>query len=355
MFEIATEIIAMMITIGGIIYGIGYALDNRKIKEFAFKELTQSFINAAILFVLFSAFSQVGIITQVMNQVIGNLPSSILAFCGPIAYNYGLCTAYNYLVGPQPFYVGNLLVSPLSIQILNILSYLIPAYLLIGTVSTIGLSAIIISVKLTAFSIFLGPLKMAIEVLSTTLIALFIQATIINVIGIITPYLLYIGLTLRTFYFSRRLGGAILALAIGFFVVFPLTYLMNIEIMNSVTPYVSSTTLQSTLLNFSEGLVSFSINTELQIVDGSAATNSIISSVLNKKLDLPILNNIISESENAAITFEYIIKFIMDLLSDLILEIILLPLLSVILTIISIRELARILGSEISFGRFDLF
>jgi hypothetical protein len=355
MFEIATEIIAIMITIGGIIYGIGYALDNRKIKEFAFKELTQSFINAAILFILFSAFSQVGIVTQIMNQLVGSLPNNILAFCGPIAYNYGLCVSYNYLVGIQKFYIGNLLVSPLSIQIYNILSYLIPAYLLIGTVSTISLSAIILSVKLTAFAIFLGPLKMAIEVLSTTLIVLFIQATIINVIGIITPYLLYIGLTLRTFYFSRRLGGAILALSIGFFVVFPLTYLMNIEIMNNITPAVSSATLQSALLNFSSNIVMFSINTESQILTESAVENSVISSVENKKLDLPILNSIISESENTAITFEYIIKIIMDLLSNLILEIVLLPLLSVILTIISIRELARILGSEISFGKFDLF
>ena len=49
------------------------------------------------------------------------------------------------------------------------------------------------------------------------------------------------------------------------------------------------------------------------------------------------------------------IQSIVDYLALLIVEVVFLPLLSIILTIISARELARIMGSEISFGRFDVF
>ena len=350
MFEIAVAIIAIMISVGGIIYGFGYAMDNRRIKEFGLKELTQSFINGVILFILFAAFSQVGIVTQIINQFVGALPNNVLEFCGPIAYNYGLCLSYYYLVGIQPFSVGNTILIPLSIQIINILSYLISAYLIVGTLSTIGLSVIFISIKFTAFSIFLGPLKLAIETLSTTLIALFLQAAIINAIGIIIPLLLYIGLTLRTFYFSRRLGGAILALAIGLFVVFPLTYLMNIEIMNSI-PALPSGALQSSMLNFTSSAMTFSF-----AIASKALPLSIISnSISNNEMGLIMLKSAVSGTENLAGSFEYIIKLLMNIIANFILEVIILPLLSIILTIISIRELARILGSEISFGRFDIF
>ncbi|MGC8572060.1 MAG: hypothetical protein ACP5RI_01735 [Candidatus Micrarchaeia archaeon] len=370
MFDIAVLIIAIMLAVGGIIYGLGYALDNRRIKEFGMSELIQSTINGAILFVLFAAFSRVGVVTQIINQLSGNLSSSAASFCGPyLSYNYGLCTSYNYLVGSTFIFNNNLVIS-LSSQISGILALLIDIYLVIGTISTVGFSFVFISFKLTALSIFLMPLKFIIEFLSTSLMMVFIQAAIVYGIAFIVPILLYVGLTLRTFYFTRRLGGSILAIAIGFYTVFPMTYIMNITIIQSAYPSVLPS-LYSAIENFGQAVSNYSsslfstinfsqidvavlsYNFVKSLINSNSITNTISSSITSSILNL--YTNSLSSMSPISNAFNSLVGVATEYLSYLVMDLFILPFMSFVLTIISVRELARILGSEISFGKFDIF
>ncbi|MCL5433981.1 MAG: hypothetical protein M1538_03335 [Candidatus Marsarchaeota archaeon] len=358
MFGIAVIIIAIMLAVGGIIYGLGFAFDNKKIKEFGFSELIQSVINGAILFLLFMAFSRIGIVTQIINQLTGNLSTTAALFCGPnLSYNYGLCVTYNYLVGSTFIFSGNVTSSLLS-QITILLGILLLLYITIGTVATVGFSLFgLISFKLTALTVFLTPINLIIEFLSTSLMIIFVQAAIIYAIAIATPFLLYIGLTLRTFYFTRRLGGAILAIAIGFFTIFPLTYVMNISIAQSLYPSALLPSLESTMQNFESLMLSFSKSTIFSLGEFylSHTITPNYNSITNVSSILNIYSNNLSSMQNFANQFNGLIGELMQYVSYVIMSIFLLPLLSLILTIISIREFARILGSEISFGRFDIF
>ena len=46
-YSIAVSVIAIMISVGGIVFGLGYAFDNNRLKMFGRDELVQSFINGA--------------------------------------------------------------------------------------------------------------------------------------------------------------------------------------------------------------------------------------------------------------------------------------------------------------------
>ena len=52
---------------------------------------------------------------------------------------------------------------------------------------------------------------------------------------------------------------------------------------------------------------------------------------------------------------ESLISQIINMVTIVIVEAFFLPIFSLILTVVSARELAKILGSELSFGKFDIF
>ncbi|MFA6490131.1 MAG: hypothetical protein WCT52_05645 [Candidatus Micrarchaeia archaeon] len=61
--------------------------------------------------------------------------------------------------------------------------------------------------------------------LSKVLVSLYAQKYLIEVVSFgIAPVLLLLGIVMRTFYFTRKLGGLLLAIAISLFIVYPLTF-----------------------------------------------------------------------------------------------------------------------------------
>jgi len=336
-YSIAVSVIAIMMSIGGIVFGLGYAFDNKKLKDFGWNELIQSVINGVIVGALFFAFSSHGAIAQAINDVV--ISSNVSATCqGYMSNNYAICFAYNYLVGLSPVKInGSSYLSLLD----SSLALLIPISLLymgLGVLSSVQLNLGLFSIGLSAA---LGPIlsqqKYIIEALIFAIIGIYTQATLLNVVAVVAlPLLLPIGIILRTLYVTRRLGGAIMAIAIGLFAVFPLTYLLDAQVSATF-----STALNQSNLN------SVSIQTQsLQslVSEGTFASNtqqesSIFSSISNAANDL--VNSFINLFKKEA-----------DYVAMLIVNVFFMPLLSVMLTIISIREFARLFGTEIDLGKF---
>ena len=101
--NLAVLLISVMLSIGGIVLGVGYAIESKKFKEFGKEEIIQSLINGALVGGLLMLFSSGGIVNGFMNSVVMQSGTSIScdAF---LSYNSALCFAYNYLVGPNQFY-----------------------------------------------------------------------------------------------------------------------------------------------------------------------------------------------------------------------------------------------------------
>jgi hypothetical protein len=350
-YSVAVLLISIMIAVSGIVLGLGYASDEKKLKEFGRSELQQAIINGAIVGSLFMAFSQDGIVTTITNGLTSNL--QLQASCtGNMASNYALCFAHNYLVGSGGMAgaSGNVTVggkpqTPLFYIVTNLL-------LNVGTLRA-GLGALAgISVNLALVSLnpsyiispLIGMLDEILEFLGAAATGIWIQGLLLSLISAAAlPILLPVGIVLRTLYITRRLGGAILAIAIGLFAVLPLTYVLNIQLMNSyvgqytpeLTTFSTYSQNTSSIVGSVLGLVSLG-----EIGPGKLAMN--FGNVLND------MRSLVSGINQAVVNlFGYV--------SALIIEVFILPIFSIILTIISIRELARVLGSEVSLSRFDIF
>ena len=339
-YNIAVSIIAIMIGIGGIVYGVGYAMDSRKLKDFGMTELQQSLINGVIVGVLVAAFAPHGLIAGVINGLVGGQVNNLS--CSPYTNsNMAICFANDYLVGTGPVTIGGTKYLSLLGDTLLMLIPLSVAYAALGIVSSLSFSIGIASISLGAiFHPLLAQLSYIIEALSFAMIGIYAQSMLLKVIAIVAmPLMLPVGIVLRTFYFTRRLGGAVMAIAIGLFAVFPLTYLFDAQIASDFGASVTGLAASSILNNTS----SFS-----GTIIGSTPASS-------NGIDKGFIGSLLGEGTATVKELQLLIQTLTEELAVLVVEVFFVPVLSVALTIISIRELARVLGSEVSFGRFDIF
>ncbi len=334
-YSIALVVLAIMFMVGGIVYGMGIASDIKKLKDFGKDEILQTAINGVIVGTLIIALSQGGAISTVINSVVLNASPGLN--CSAFNSNYAICFANNYLVGISTNIKGYIFPSLLDAA----LELLIPtatAYGIIGTFSSISLSVGLASISFKAiFSPILTEETYIISALTFSVISIYIQSALLEVISIITlPLLLPTGIILRTFYPTRKLGGSIIALSIGLFLIFPLTYLLDAQIAynySSITAAKSATAI----LSYSK-----SITGSIFSMDRNSSISTYMSGTLNM-------------ASNFFSMFLTLISSILKEVSLLVIEVFFMPAFSIILTAISTREFAKLLGSEISFGKFDIF
>ncbi len=338
-YSIAVSLIAIMIGIGGIIFGVGYAMDSRKLKSFGHDELIQSFINGVIVGSLFLFFSPNGAGIGIINGLVTS--SNATATCsGYLSSNYAICFAYNYLVGITPVRINNVGYPSLLESSLELLVPISSLYVVLGMVSSAQLNVGVASIS---FSTVLAPVlsqeDFIISTLTFAIIGIYTQSALLSVVSVVAiPLLLPIGIVLRTFYPTRKLGGTTIAIAIGLFAVFPLTYLLDAQITANYSSSINQVSLGS-------------FTTQAQSVQNSVFSVSSSSSKTIPSYLIQIINAVSS----LANTFVTLLKQIIAYLAILVVQVFFFPVLSAILTITSIRELAKILGSEVSFGRFDVF
>jgi hypothetical protein len=154
---------------------------------------------------------------------------------------------------------------------------------------------------------------------------------------------------LRTFYFTRRLGGAVIAIAIGFFAVFPMTYVMGAQLMDTYASGGASVLFASA----TSAIENATVNTQY-ISTGTFQLTRLVNVSANS-ISFNPFSSVTTLLNGFAGIFTTLISALENVVTYLTIQVIILPILSMMLTIISIRELARVLGSEISFGRFDIF
>ncbi len=341
-YSISVTLIAIMLSIAGIALGMGYAIDDRKLREFGKSEIYQAVINGVIVSTLIIAFSSGGIFTLLINNITSG--ASVSATCEQwMSGNYAICFAYNYLVGLNPISINNAQYPTLIDTSLSLLAPVSVLYSGLSLLSSIKLDSGIISM---GFSSMLNPVLTAldyvIEILTAAIISIEVQGILLKFIAIVAiPILLPIGMVLRTIYITRGLGGAIMAISIGLFTVLPLTYVLNAELTST---YLSS-------LN-SSGVNSF-------VLSETSANNNIINNVVQIGRTSENVTGITSTFESAINVlvsgFDNFIKELTDIVALIVIDTFFLPVFSIILTVISIRELARVLGSEITFGKLYIF
>ncbi len=332
-YEIALGLISIMISISGILIGIGIAIDDRKLKELGKEELYQAFISGAIVGILFALLAPNGLVYNIEVELIKNTAS--MQCTGAMSSNYAVCFAYSFLAGGGISMNGVSYHSLLSISV-GLALAASAVYGVLAVISSISISIAVISFSFSALlQPLLHQLSIIIGMLTMIIVGIEIQAMLLQFVAIVAlPVLLPTGIVLRCFYFTRRLGGAIIALSVALLVVFPMAYLLNAQMISTYSSTESFASLMSNAQNIQNKMYS--------TLNMDNATKSVLWGLSND------ISNFASGAENAITSmFSYI--------ASIIVEVVFLPTFSIILTIISAREIARILGSEITFGKFDLF
>ncbi len=331
--EIAIAIIAIMMAIGGIAIGLGFAFNNNKLKEFGKEELFQSVINGALVGGFVVLFLPSGLITSIVNAI--TLSNSTSISCqGFMSQNYAICFAYNYLSG-SGYTLNGVYHGSINSQSINLMLGFLTVNTILGIVSGLSISLPIVSIS---FSSVIGPLlsqaQFFVKAFTTISISALVQSSLLifiatSAITVILPA----GLILRTFYPTRKVGGFLIAASIGLYVILPMSYVLNANIIGAYNTNVDNSTINQ--------------------ISSSASTvkGQILSS--NSKTQTSFINSIIDTLGSIASMFSSIVNSVISLIAYFIVAAFILPSFSIVLTIISIKELSSILGAEVSFGLFD--
>lgn len=321
--SISVLLVSAMLAIGGILLGLGYALNDRRFKEFGKNEILQSLINGALVggFLLF--FVSGGVVDTLVNSLVLTNGTSI-SCASFLQTNSAICFAYNYLIGPkQYYYQGSYRFSVLS-SITLIVTALISLYAVLGL-----------------FKLFLSPvlaqIQSAVQMLGTAAVSVTVQASVLMFIAASAlTLMLPTGLILRSFYPTRKMGSFLIALTIGLYLVLPLTYLMNATIAS----YYGSASGQSGLSTLTANLSSIK---NITLSYASQGTNS-----------TGIVAELVSLGSQLSSQLSGLVSYLYNAVAYFIVYTFVLPAFSLMLTAISVKELATLMGSDNFFGRFNL-
>ncbi len=194
---IAIIIVTASIVLAGILFGVGRAFGYKNIEYFGIEELLQSLINAAII----GSFAAVtGVVASVSSSIVtpgcstGNVVDQLICMLS--------------LVNTELFMLFQSL-----IQMLNILGYYQGLSLDFGAFSVVpfgNLSSVsgVLSTQLLSLNLIM------ILVGLNTQIAVFIKQ---NALSLLFP----VGLVLRSLFATRKVGGFLIALAVGLYIFYP--------------------------------------------------------------------------------------------------------------------------------------
>ncbi len=340
-YSIALALIAITISVGGILLGLGYALDDRKLKDLAKTELYTAIINGVILGVLIAVFSTNGIVSIALNGATNNVAQGY-SCPSQMKYNSALCFAYNYLVGVNQVDVYNASYPTVFDSTITLLVPLAGMYTALSLVNSMSFNLGPISLGLSgSMKPILTALGYAIDALTVALMSIEIQGILLMVISVSAMSILMpIGITLRCLFFTRKLGGAILAITIGLFAVLPMTYALDATIISTYATSFNPSSVNTAISN-ATGLQGNLLN-EVSSYQKGAANSTGVSNYIT---------NLISGFVGGVQQF---LSGLAAFVGIIVVQAFVMPAFSIVLTIVSIRELSRILGSEVNLSRMSI-
>lgn len=320
--NVSVLLVSMMLAIGGILLGIGYTLNDKRLKEFGKSEILQSLINGALVGGFLLLFVNGGVVDSFVNSLV--LSNSTSISCASFLQgNSAICFAYNYLIGPKQYYYQGVSHFSVLSSLLLIIAALISLYAVLGL-----------------YKLFLSPvlaqIQSAVQMLGTAAVSVTVQASVLMFISVSAlTLMLPAGLVLRTFYPTRKMGSFLIALTIGLYLILPLTYLMNATVADYYTSAASQAGLTTLAANFS------SIKSNIFSYTSQSNSTGIVAALFS-------LGSEISNQISGLTTYLF------NAVAYFIVYAFVLPAFSLMLTAISIKELAALMGSDNFFGRFNL-
>ncbi|NYZ73746.1 hypothetical protein H0O00_01250 [Candidatus Micrarchaeota archaeon] len=213
--EIAVIVVTASIVFAGILIGLGRAMGYKRIEQFGLEELVQSVINAAIIGSFAAIIELIGAVSSSMSTAAcsaGTVIEQLICTMGSL--NAALFGLFQELI-----------------RTLNIIGYYQSLSLDFGafTISPfVNLASVSDALSLQLLS--LNAIMLLVEL--NRQVAIFVGQ---NALALLFPA----GLVLRTFFATRKIGGFLIALALGLYVLYPVFIL----VFPDPAPSVANSTL----------------------------------------------------------------------------------------------------------------
>ncbi|MFH0885196.1 MAG: hypothetical protein V1861_05805 [Candidatus Micrarchaeota archaeon] len=350
--EVAVIVVTASIVLAGLLVGLGRAFGFKRIELFGLEELIQSIINAAII----GSFAAI-------VELVGVISSSVVS---------ERCSTGN-VIAQLSCTLGNLNDSLFSlmqglIRLLNLIGFYQGISLDFGSFAISPFANLASVSDAISQQLLLTNLVMMLVELNTQ-IALFIGQ---NALALLFP----VGLVLRTFFATRKVGGFMIALAIGLYVFYPTFILIfpdpqpdllntsiAVENFTNNSFYATAPVIDlngnyaiAGKLDLLSGRCDpndFNLSTWVTLENGTNVTHSTNVSNTTTMCD----DYLLAQNWTSNVTSNYKIDMTGDLtlimqrgsdsLARSLLYSVVAPIFSLIVTIVFVKELANILGSEI--------
>ncbi len=304
---IAGTVVALSIVLSGLLIGIGRAIGAVKLEYFGREELVQAIINAALV----GAYATITITaTEISKGMVGN----------------SACAAGDAMANLQCIYTS------ISGQTFSLLQSTIAIQQMVGYYQSIILEFSTFSIQpmshLSSIALILEGQIFLLQQL------LLVSEMHIQLLAFFGPQLLAfffpLGLIFRSFFSTRKLGGFLIALSIGLYLLYPSMVLVfpqpQLNETDMLLQNVTNKTQYSTLpiLDLNDN---YALAGKLDNMTAISSTNSTSSADFTG--DLTLSTQYINEATSSLIVF-----------------IILAPLFSLIVTLVFIKEATDIFGGE---------
>jgi hypothetical protein len=342
--EIAVLIVFASIVLAGILWGLGKAFSYKRLENFGVEELLQSMVNAAII----------GSFAAIMELVAAVSSSIVTPTCSEGTVIEQLICTLDAINDSLFLFFQEL------IQILNLLGYYQSISLDFGAfaiapLANLGSVSSVLSAQLLSVNIIIILIGLNVQ------IGQFIGE---NALGLLLP----VGLVLRTLFATRKVGGFLIALALGLYIFFPTFVLIFPDPQSDVQ---ASTSVMQNFTNNSyyaslpivELNDNYAIAGKIDLMSGRCFDADLVNSTgCNKTLvdqgfrvnvstlsNLTVWETVLPENQSLDFSGDLteITQSNNNAISKSLLYSVVAPLFSLIITIIFVKELASLLGSEI--------
>jgi hypothetical protein len=334
---IAVIVVTASIVLAGILIGLGRAFGYKRVEYFGVEELIQSIVNAAIIGSFAAIIEFIGVISaSIVTDVCAE---------GDVV-NQLICT-----------------LSSISTGLFSLSQGLLKTVIMLGYYKTISLDfgsfAISPLANLSSLTDVLSAQLLSANFL-LILVELNIQITQFigqNALALLFP----VGLVLRTLFATRRVGGFLIALSIGLYIFYPtfvLVFPIPIEDLNVSAVAVENFTNNSyyatvPVIDLNDN---YAIAGKLDVLSGRCLElNMTNTSACAEFMEQQNITNM-TQQQNISLDFSgdltYMTQSNNHAIAKSLLYAVVAPLFSLMITVVFVKELATLLGSEIGLKTF---
>jgi len=339
-FQVAFYALVSMLVIVGLAHLASRMLHNRRLGDWAKEEFLQVLVSAALVGGLVALMApDNGIIIKAFQSLV---PANAMTIELPAGVSIPISQCEQFGIAPGSIicyafdYIGQV-----QNQILIIIASLFGINMVLDIISKISVDIIVVQITpLSGLSAFVQVFNSMIQTLTFLEIMTVVEKSLLafanaTALSVFLP----IGIVLRCFFATRRIGGALIAIAVGAYLIFPLCIALNgvavqhakadaYEPITNATAQIAALTPYGSQFNQNGTLNPDTTRSYMDKVTGAA------SSIVGAVQAIP----------NAVATF----------IGTMIVEVVILPVVALMITMIVIKELAGVFGGEVNLSKFEV-